>query len=980
MKEPITRLFILASIILMATGCKEEDSSLPPSLNEAEHYMGCTLSSISSAGDSICMIGSETGDIYIYDTRSETVSDTLHTGTDRIYKVAVEHTPEGTFHIAGVRNMGLMIYKRLGNRLTLHKHLTMSGGRSDFSVYDFTLYNGRIYAATSHGLMYKDCGNSSTKDLVLAYPHDKKGDIQPLQTVALLRRGRYIYAASAEGLVKYDTRYDKTADIMHRDRKFTSMISVGDKIHALAGDVLYIYGPDGREIRKHDIVSKANIYFFANGIHYFISDDKISVVRDEDIDKHDKYKTVYLRRNVRTGCHNIVTGNNTSPHTLLITENALFRIPIHLDIFNTDGTTTAACPGDGGSYFVTNNSLFMKKDSTNEAVRLADLPKTDHISNIMIYGNTLFYTNGNTELKKKKITGSYIINRIFGPPSTVYTSPRGMTDVGMGNDGTIYIGIRDSIVLYKNGTIKAMENIGLPYVNRFETHGDSIYSATLNNGIIYGCGTKLRIMNHSNKHRFIKDMAFASFSDKPCLLTNHYLFSPSDKDSVEANGFRRLLTADGETFYALMEQGIRKFAIDKNGIRHIGDTLLDIRFSPSLSFAHSGKIYAGTPSLGMLEIDPKSGKAQWIKFNHSVYNLDYKTIIFIMIIVGIAVCFFLWHGRRKKADLKAYVKWENIKKEIEKINPGQPEIMAPVLPGVPEAMEKLCEKGRRWLEGYYFLKKEAALYKKLSLLTAFSLIDRTGAIGNDIGKLSEALAGNDFNLDECNTIYESIKTALHDIDADDMKKHINGMYEECKVFTEKINEGFGERLKGDIGKIRYGFFDDMTKALTVMVRIDKMADFLPIARQMAIVSKLLDSIKNNNANSRTDLNTIRKELENNLVNLYVSLANDNETRFLTGFKPTTHDRKYLQLTGKEKALLLMMVNPETNWEQTKIIYNINSEPNETNTKIVNNLRTTYSKVKGNVMAKKETIKQMILYNQDSHIRYFKKFIDHFAEK
>ncbi|WP_288318777.1 hypothetical protein [Xylanibacter caecicola] len=982
MKAHTTHFCILACLLFFTTGCREENSSMPPSLNEEEMYMGCTLSSISPDGDSICMIGSETGDIYRYCTATGKVTDTLETGTDRIYKVLMERTDDGTYCWTGVRNMGLIRYRCTGKGLVMQEQLLMCNGKSRYSSYDFMMYGGRMYVATSHGLMYKDLDDTASNVLTLIYPDNNRGIPVPMRTVRLLRHGRFIYAASADGLLKYDTGKGGQPEIMHKGESFSSMMEVNGKIHALAGNVLYIDSPDGGHGSSHDIGGSADIYHFANGIHYFISEDRIRVVRDEDIDRHDRYRTIPLRRKVRTECHNIVMNSTVSPYSLLVTTDALFGIPHHLDAFNTDGTATAACSAGGKSYFVTNNSLFVKRDGAEEAVRLADLPKQDCVTDIMMNGNTLYYINGKKELKRKKISGSFIVNGITGAPSVVYSTPLGITSAGISGDGGIYISVRDSMLLYKDNVIRLACATKMPYTNRFAVRGDSIFAATLNHGVLCGRGTQLRLMDVTGRHRFIKDIAFTSFSDSPCILTNHRLFSPCGKDSAEAKGFSRLLTADGKTFYALMEHGIRKYVIGKDGINHIGDTLCDIRFSPSLSFTHAGKVYIGAPSLGIIEMNASGDKAQWIKFNHSVYTFDYKTIMFIFIIIIVSIVFYHWYHRRKRKYFEIFSEWQKIKKDIYRINPGQIKAMECVPPKNTEAVEKLHEEGMQWLDRYNLLIQKTEPLKELLSFRVLPIIDKSSVLYDTANRLISLLEGNEFDLDECEMLYTKSHAALHNIDIIEAEKEIWDLYGQVSEYIELINAGLKERLQDSLKEMRNGFDGNIEKTVEKLKILNRKIAFMSVAKSISTIFETTEKLKAYNfinLNNITERDT-RIKINERLKNIYIDLSYDKELMKTIEYKTIAHNGKNKQLAEKEKALVLLIIYPKTDWNMIRFIYGIKDRSNDKNNSIIKNLRVTFSKVRKNIITKKDNIEGLMSPGSDSMALYFKDMLNQFVKE
>jgi len=976
MKHVSSCLFILAVTLMSLCGCRKESSRREPSLNEHEIYFGNRLSSISPDGDSACFIGDETGNIYIYDKRSGKTGDTLRTGTDRIYKVMARRTADGIRYLVGIRNSGLAIYRRSRGALIQEDRLIIPQLRDRYSPYDFTVYGNMIYVATSSGLFQKrlDVKGHSTMERI--YPEPRGGRIFPMRVLSLVTHGRHIYAASDSGLIVYDAVSNRLSGIMHRGEKITGAALVGRHIHALADRRLYIdslYG--GKSSAHYDTGISAKVYYFAGNTHYFICNDEIVAVHAKDIGNRDKYRHIALRRTARTDCHNIITANGITQHSLLVTENALFCIPFHLDVFNTDGTTTAACAGDNGTYFVTNNCLFVKKDGSGEAVRIADLPEDDIITDIMVKDGVLYYISGGKELKRKKIGGTFFLNSLSGKPDVVLSSPRGITAAGMDVNGRIYIGVRDGLLTYMNGVIRHPHFVRDPYVNRFAANGEYMYGALLNGGILRIKGDDINITEHSDRYHFIKDLAFAEFSDSPCILTNHLLLSPDGRHSVEAEGSGRLLTADGKTFYVIMEQGVRKYVIDKDSIRMDGDTLRDIRFSPAISLAHNNRVYLGAPSLGIMEIGP-GGKSQWIKFNHSVYSPDYKTLIFIFLILCLSAGFFLWHRNRKRRDFGLYSEWEKIRKETGRINPKQAQAMAVTSARDTEAVERAVREGRCWLERYRLLVGGMAPYKELSGLRYVVSMDGVSAVCDSINRLASSLSGNDFDLNGCEKDYEEIKNALHCLDTDKLKKDIESLYEEGRSLTERINSGFGDRLRERMEYVRHGFFDDIGGALEVLRDLNKKMIFMSAARDMQAISSLLENIRQKRKTfNNVDISGIIAQVDCRLINMYMALAADSGVAGLTGFKPEAHKGEGKVLTKREKALLLTLVSPEVDWDITRALYEINDRSNSNNIKIVNNLRATYSKVKKEIVTKKGMLEQLMSGNTDSTALFFKDMLD-----
>ncbi|MBO5061434.1 MAG: hypothetical protein J6C31_02240 [Prevotella sp.] len=983
MRRTIVRLFIAAALMAVMSGCRKESSDMPLSLNEKEYYSDSQLASITADGDSACFIGNEKGDIYRYDKRTGKIYDTLRTGADRIYDVAVRKGDDGTCFFVGVRNSGLMMYRYVSGRLVPERTFFINGIHYQYSPYKTIVCGDRIYVATSHGLFYNDLlSEYSGNELKRLFPTPEDGRMLPFLTTSLIKNGRYIYAASEQGLVRCDVATNRI-DVLHRGKKIKSAMLVNGNIHSLSEKSLYIDSNDGSRHEEYDVNVAADIYYHAGDTHYFISSDRVAVARDRDLEKGKGYKTIPLRRNVRPDCRNVIMADSITGHSLLVTENALFRIPFHLDVFNTDGKTTAACSGDGSIYFVTNNSLFRLNGNGSDAKRIADLPKTDRITSAMFHNGVLYYTNGNTELKRKAVDMSFIYNRLSGNPATIYTTPRGITAAGIGSDGSLYIGIRDSLLLLRGKKAEIVKTLGYPFVQRIAVNGkdNKTYAALLNGGVIHLHGNKSSVEGSSSRHHFIKDIAFAACSANPCILTNHYLFSPDGKDSVAADGFSRLLTADGKTFYALMENGIRRYIIGRSGIRHIGDTLCDIRFSPSISLVHGSSVYVGATSLGIMEMKP-DGTSRWIRFNHDVYTPDYKTIVFFFVLICLSAGFALWHRKRKRKDFGIFSEWEKVRKDIARINPGQAQAMERVKPQDTESMEKLCSEGRLWLERYELLIKNIVPLKELLALAVLPMMDKSSVLYNIIYRLVSLLDGNDFELNECEELLVKVQMALHETDTGELEKDIWNLYDFGRDITERINPDFGKRLDDCIKGMRGGFVEDLAETTEILKPLDRKIRFMSVAREMNGISVLADELcrifyKND---SNVTANIKRNEINESLRRMYAVLSANGKLMDVIGYKHLRRNGKDTPLADKEMALMLMIIYPKLDWTIIRVIYNIKDKSNNNNIKIINNLRVTFSKVKKKVIDERNGIKAIMSSGTDNTSLYFKDILDEFVKE
>lgn len=968
MKKTIVHFGIVAVLVLIISGCRKEGNSMPLSLNEKEYYSDSQLSTISPDGDSACFIGNEKGDIYRYDKSSGRIYDTLRTGTDRIYNVVTRKKDNAVSYFVGVRNSGLMMFGYDHDKLVPGKTFLI-GGKNNYSPYNTIICGDRIYVATSHGLFFKDLSVDNGNELERLYPMTK-GKIMPFLTTSLIKCGYFIYVASESGLIRCDVRTNKM-DVLHGGEKIKSARLVNGKIYSLSEKKLYIDGNNGKNIDEYDININADIYYHAGDTHYFISSDRVVVAHDYDLKEGTGYKTIPLRRNVRPDCRNVIMADSITGHSILVTDNALFRIPFHLDVFNTDGKTTAACSDGSSLFFVTNNSLFRMRGKDNEAERIADLPDADRITSVIMVNDVLYYINGNTELKRKAIGNSFIYNRLSGSPQTTYRTLRGITAAGIGSDCSFYIGIRDSLLLLQDKKAKLVRVQGYPFVNRISVNGSdgNTYAALLNGGVVRLHGDSSSVEGNSARHHFIKDIAFATFSSKPCILTNHFLFSPDGTDSVATDGFSRLLTADGKTFYALMETGIRKYIIDKGGIRHIADTLCDIRFSPSISLVHGDNIYFGATSLGIIELKP-DGTSQWIRFNHNVYTPDYKTIIFFIVLICLSAGFVLWYFRRKEKDLGIYNEWEKVRKMITKINPGHArKLETDVFDGI-DSVDKRSSAGKDWLERYKVLKDKAASFRQLTRLDVSGCIFGM-EICNRIYKLDANIGSRSFDIEECKNLCESIETDIKCADMRKVLEMMGGLCNDNEQALKDVDKDFATRL-GRFGDECSTACENVECAIRRIYEANNKLLIIKAAESIARIRERIKIVESlvNRLNEKEIIGDSTKEerdrikkcsevISEGMQELYYALSQD---AFLAG-KINIKQRirkEELNMSNKEKVLMLLIAAPET---KSEVICHVLGNSS------LNNVRSTLSKVRKEIMSIGEDDKQALLARKDSMGRY-----------
>ena len=145
----------------------------------------------------------------------------------------------------------------------------------------------------------------------------------------------------------------------------------------MAGSVLYEVG----------LNFSPRIYYKLGNIHYFFADSHLFLSDDLK-----SFLSVPLRRKVPQFCNNVVAIDKVNGFTVLITENALWNIPLHLGIFNANGEIVASCTeGDNMYYVNSKNELYCLRTGDSVAFKISDIPADEAVSGMMADGRYLYY-------------------------------------------------------------------------------------------------------------------------------------------------------------------------------------------------------------------------------------------------------------------------------------------------------------------------------------------------------------------------------------------------------------------------------------------------------------------------------------------------------------------------------------------------------------------------------------------------------------
>lgn len=647
-------------------GCNE--SKQGKTLGETEYYFDDQLSSISSDGDSAYWIGSETGDIWHINKYSR---DAYHIGTDRIYDVVADrNTAQQTFCWIGVRNSGLQKWKFDKNGFSRMAIYNISHKADKYSPYDIELCNKNVYVATSQGL-YTTSRLKDECELQRIYPSDSsltaKSGAPFLVSNLCKYNDNLIFASTQNGLVRVNCK-TSALTLLHKGVNIHYVAVYGNKIYALADKILYIEDTNGKNIKETSLNFSSRVYYKVGNTHYFIGTS--DVILSEDLKK---FVTIPLRREVPEGSHNIILSDKENGFSLMITKNALWRIPFHLGIFNGDNPTVAACSDGDYIYYVNSaNELFRQHRLNHMASKIYSFPKEEQVRNIYVSGNKLYYVNNNQKLKSLSIRNSYLQNKLFSHSTIIYQSRTKITASCLktiDNKPQIFLGVQDEMVIIdSDNRVENIAQLNNKYVTSFykPKHSDIIYLSTLNDGVYYGKEKDFKRIEHTENNPFIRDLIVNNdYNHGLIMLTNHKLILQNSDDTLNVKGFNKLLYVNDTLFYALPEFGIRKYLVSNGKIREAGRYYADISFTPEASFVSNGTLYLGSNIGVMMLTVNRENNPKWVDFNTKVPNLPFISLIALFIIILVIIIVYAYIKRKSDSKKQMLLRIEDLKRRFD---------------------------------------------------------------------------------------------------------------------------------------------------------------------------------------------------------------------------------------------------------------------------------------------------------------------------
>lgn len=624
------------SVIILCCACSRQHEE-SQTLKEKEYTMDEPLTALSVDGDSAFWLGSENGMVWHFKGMEKHVYELE---TDRIYDIVPESAGNNIRTCwFGVRNAGLQLWQLRSGHMTFQKSYTIPGKGNNYSVYDIEIVSKTLYAATSQGL-YRLALPDREAQLQRIFPLDTLSPgsrFQPFVVRKICRLGKFIFACTPVGLLRIDTETGKTT-ILHRGRKVSYTACFNNMLYVLIERTLYIEDANGCVDRRMQLSMSPLSVHQTGDVLYFMSLNHVTLTQDGD-----KFVTIPLRHNIPANCPNIVAYDAKKGFTMLLTENALWKIPSHSGIFNAQAPVMASCTDGQNAYYITaNNGLYKQKLGEKKAHLIYQFSKEEVIVDIKTSKDNLYYFTDDHEVKQIKVSDHPIRNELLASPRVLYHSGNKITAFHLyatPNGNKLLVGIQDGLVSITDDhsdTIKGM--IGQQYVTSFfqPQHSDIIYMSTLNGGVFYGDGSNIRHIEPTSRQPFLNDLIVTGgYQQNLIMLTPHHLFLNQSTDTFKVKGMKKLLYVNDSVFYGLPRFGLIRYGIENRKIRETGRYYEDISFNPHAAFASDTCLYLGS-QLGVMEIPVGNElSSRWVYFYETSISL--QTIIYTLGILFIII-------------------------------------------------------------------------------------------------------------------------------------------------------------------------------------------------------------------------------------------------------------------------------------------------------------------------------------------------------
>lgn len=629
-------------LLFVVTGCKETTTSR--SLSEREFHYDERLSTLSIDKKGY-WIGGETGVVWHIEGQDR---KRFYTGLDRIYDIRRDPIKSNKLWIAA-RNEGLQLWNLTGDTLIHEATIDIPCKGKRYSPYDIDIVDSSLFIATSQGLFSIPLNYQQQKPKII-YPlqgncADQEG--KPFLVNRLCHNGSHqLFAATQAGMVSVNTA-SLQSELRHKGENIRSVEIYDGMLYVLSDKQLTIENPDGTDSRSYPLPQSVLSFYKAGPTFYFISSSSILLS-----DNLERFATIPLRNNVPDNPHKIAIPDDGNGFSVLLTKNAVWRIPHHLGFFNANPPVIAACSADNNFIYVNNrHELFRQKDGEQVATKIYDFENDELPKEMYAEGDDIYYYNANNQLYRLSLGNHYLLNQLFKRPQVLAQPKTRITSMALqASQNRILLGVQDYLLSIdlnngKTDTVNALSN---KYITAFHQPQNSkkTYIATLNHGVFVEDNKQIQSVAGTSNKVFISSLlTHGQSKSRLLLLTNHHL-QIEGYDSVRADGCSRMFCVNDSIIYTIAESGVHKYKIKKEHLIDCGYLFADIHFNAQAGFVHNNTLYIGS-DLGVLQLKPgKEEAAEWITFDDEVPSLQLISIIIFTISSIICIALFSYRRHR----------------------------------------------------------------------------------------------------------------------------------------------------------------------------------------------------------------------------------------------------------------------------------------------------------------------------------------------
>ena len=423
-------------------------------------------------------IGGETGVIWHIDGQNR---KRFYTELDRIYDIERDPNQSNQIWIAS-RNAGLQLWNITADTLIHKATFEIPSKGSRYSPYNIDIADATLFVATSQGLFSMPL-NQQQQGLKPLYPLHKERAGQyyePFLVNNLCHVGnKWLFTATQAGVISINLSTKKT-ELRHKGEYIRSVAIYDTKLYILSDNQLTIENYDGTDSKSFSLPQPVLSFYKASSTYYFITSSSILLS-----DNLKRFVSIPLRNNIPDNPHQISIADEGNGFSVLLTKNAIWRIPHHLGFFNANPPVVAACLSDKDLIYVNNqHELFRQKEGEQVATKIYDFENDDLPKEMYANGEDIYYYNANNQLFKLSLGKHYLINQLFKRPQLLAQTKTRITAMSfLPKQSRILLGVQDYLLSInaqngKTDTIKAMNNRYITAFHQVKNGEGDIYCHT----------------------------------------------------------------------------------------------------------------------------------------------------------------------------------------------------------------------------------------------------------------------------------------------------------------------------------------------------------------------------------------------------------------------------------------------------------------------------------------------------------------------